>query len=77
MTDNDADEIRERLPRFIRSGTDGPQPDAVYAPRLFAVMKRAGFDPAPIRKVLSELVEEGVIVEEQRDDEPHARYQLP
>ena len=62
--------LRERIPRIIGVNTDGPQPKTIGEAVLIQHCTHANFDSAVVRQVVSELVEDGVVVEEE------GRYRL-
>ena len=60
----DPDVLRERIPRIINLNTGGPQPETIGEGALILHFTHANLAPHVARKVLSELVEDGVIAEE-------------
>ena len=66
----DAEQLRERIPRIISLNTGDPQPETMGEETLILHCTHATLDPNVARGILSELVEDGVIVEE------NGRYRL-
>ena len=62
--------LRERIPRIVGLNTGGPQPEGIGEAVLIQHCTHANFDSAVARQVLSELVEDGIVVEEE------GRYRL-
>ena len=66
----DSEQLRERIPRIISLNTGNAQPETMGEETLILHCTHATLDPNVARGVLSELVEDGVIVEE------NGRYRL-
>ena len=67
---SDSGGLCERIPRIIGLNTGGPQPEGIGVEVLILCCTRANFDSAVVRQVLSELVEDGVVIDEE------GRYRL-
>ena len=61
---SDSGVLRERVPLIIGLNTGGPQPEGIGVEVLMQHCTHANFDSAVVRQVLSELVEDGAVVEE-------------
>lgn len=62
--------LRRRILRIVMLNTGGPQPITISEESLQTLFTYANFDDYAARKVLSELVDDGAIVEED------GRYRL-
>ena len=56
--------LRERIPRIIGLNTSRSQPETIREEVLILHCAHANFDTHVVRQVLSELIEDGVVVEE-------------